>query len=441
MTADESRTEAGFKERTRVDAARAALAERVAPVERTERVSLPAADGRALAEPIVADRPVPHYRRAAMDGWAVRAADTFGASGRSPAILRPAETVGPDRAVRVHTGSELPDGADAVVVVEDVDRVGDELEVFDAVGGGENVAPVGEDVEDGQPLYEPGHRLRPSDLGLLRAVGVDEVAVAARPTVAVCPTGEELVADNPGPGEVVETNGLTVSRLVERWGGTATYGDVVTDDRAALREAIRDAVADHDVVVTTGGTGVSGRDETRETLGETDVRVRDVPVRPGSNSTVAWLDEPAAVVVSLPGPPGAAFASATLLARPLFVGASRTPTVTGTMTCDLPVPDRDLTFVVPVELRGGGAGDGGEAGDTGGDSGEAGDTGSDSTADPQVVPFGHPSSTVELYPDRFRPHRVATCARLSAADGFVLAGSDLDEGQRVAVRPCEVVES
>ena len=127
-------------------------------------------------------------------------------------------------------------------------------------------------------------------------------------------------------------------------------------------------------------------------------------------------------VVSLPGPPGAAFAGATLLCRPLFVGRSRLPTFAGELSCDLTVPDRDLTFVVPVEYR-----DGGDAAET-----------DDSLP---VVPFGHPTSTVELYGERFRPHRVATCARLSTADGFVLAEGDLTAGERVAVVPYTAVES
>ncbi|MDR9381835.1 MAG: molybdopterin molybdenumtransferase MoeA, partial [Natronomonas sp.] len=143
---------AGFKERTRVADARESLLD-VPPIDRTERLSLSVADGRVIAEPVDALRDVPHYARAAMDGWAVRAEDTFGASGRSPAILRPDETIGPNRAVRVHTGSELPDGADAVVMIEETERIGDELEVFDAVGEGENVGPIGEDVEAGQRLY------------------------------------------------------------------------------------------------------------------------------------------------------------------------------------------------------------------------------------------------------------------------------------------------
>jgi molybdopterin molybdotransferase len=342
MSADESRREAGFKQRTRVDAARAALADRVAPVERTERVSLAEADGRALAEPIVADRPVPHYRRAAMDGWAVRAADTFGAGDRSPAVLRSSDAVGPDRAVRVHTGSELPDGADAVVMIEDVDRVGDDLEVFDAVGEGENVAPVGEDVADGQSLYDPGHRLRPSDLGLLQAVGVDEVTVVDRPAVAVVPTGEELVADDPAPGEVVETNGLTVSRLVERWGGAATYGDVVTDDPAALRAAIGDAVADHDVVVTTGGSSVGERDLVPEVVAELgEVFVHGVALKPGHPCALGAVDD--TPVLMLPGYPVACIVNAVQFCRPAVKWAGDLPVE--------PLPTREATLArkIPSE--------------------------------------------------------------------------------------------
>ena len=207
--------ETGFKQRTRVEPARERLLE-TPPVERTERVSLSVADGRVVAEPVDAARDVPHYARAAMDGWAVRAADTFGASDRSPAALRPADSVAPDAAVRVHTGSELPDGADAVVKVEAVDEVGGELEVFDAVAEGENVAPVGEDVEAGQRLYDPGDRLRPSDLGLLKATGLDTVEAVAEPEVAVVPTGEELVQADPDPGEVVETNRFTARPVARR---------------------------------------------------------------------------------------------------------------------------------------------------------------------------------------------------------------------------------
>ncbi len=316
------RKESGFKERTRVVDAREHLRRAVEPHGRTESSPLEAADGRVVAEPVRADRNVPHYARAAMDGYAVRAADTVGASDRSPEVLRIADggseseqvQVNPNTAVRVHTGSELPAGADAVVMIEDVEEVGRELEVFDAVADGENVAPVGEDVDAGRELFEPGHRLRPSDLGLCKAVGVETLTVVERPTVAVIPTGEELVQDDPAPGEIVETNGLTVSRLVERWGGTARYRDVATDDPDVLREAIESDL-DADAVVTTGGSSVGERDLVPETIDELgDVLVHGVALKPGHPVALGIVDE--TPVLALPGYPVACIVNAVQFLRP-----------------------------------------------------------------------------------------------------------------------------
>ena len=318
------RQSAGFKNRTRITAARERLFDAVTPHDRTERLTLLPADGRALATPIESPRAVPDYDRAAMDGWAVRAADTFGASDRSPGVVRiaddeasssPDTSVDDGTAVRVHTGSELPDGADAVVMIERAEAVGAELEMFDAVTEGENVAPVGEDVAEGQPLFESGHQLRPSDLGLLKSVGVDRVTAYERPTVGVIPTGEELVQSDPGPGEVIETNGLTVSQLVERWGGLPTYRNVVTDDEAALRAAIQRDLT-KDVVVTTGGSSVGARDllpEVVEELGE--ILVHGVALKPGHPVALGVVDE--TPIVLLPGYPVAAIVNAVQFLRPL----------------------------------------------------------------------------------------------------------------------------
>jgi molybdopterin molybdotransferase len=321
MTHD--RKTAGFKQRTRVDAARERLLSALSPTSRTESVPLREADGRVLAAEAVAARPVPHYARAAMDGFAVRAEDTFGAGDRSPVVLDVATEVGPNRASRVHTGSDLPEGADAVVMVEQADVRGDRVEVFDAVAGGENVAPVGEDVAEGQHLYDPGHRLRPSDLGLLKSTGEDAVEVFERPTVSVIPTGEELVAADPGPGEVVETNGQTVAQFVSRWGGEPTYRDVVTDDEDALRAAIRRDL-DHDVVVTTGGSSVGERDllpEVLDDLGE--VLVHGVALKPGHPVAFGIVkDTP---VLALPGYPVAAIVNAVQFLRPALKTRGRLP--------------------------------------------------------------------------------------------------------------------
>ncbi|WP_435183331.1 molybdopterin molybdotransferase MoeA [Halobellus sp. EA9] len=326
------RRSAGFKDRTRLAVARRRLLEAATPHERTERLSLIPADGRALAETVTSPTAVPDYERAAMDGWAVRASDTFGASDRSPGVLRVADadpqtspdtSVGPESAVRVHTGSELPEGADAVVMIEHADEVGGDLEVFDAVTEGENVAPVGEDVAEGQELFEPGHRLRPSDLGLLKSVGIDRVTVYEKPTVGVVPTGEELVQEDPGPGEVIETNGLTVSRLVSRWGGVPTYRNVVTDDEAALRAAIQRDLT-KDVVVTTGGSSVGERDLIPEVVSELgEVLVHGVALKPGHPVALGVVED--TPVVMLPGYPVAAIINAVQFLRPVLKHVGHLP--------------------------------------------------------------------------------------------------------------------
>ncbi|WP_224449074.1 gephyrin-like molybdotransferase Glp [Haloprofundus salilacus] len=341
---------AGFKHRTRVADARERLLAAVTPHDRTEHLPLVDADGRALAETVAAARDVPGYDRAAMDGYAVRAEDTFGASGRSPAVLRlslagDAETengaaprVTPGEAARVHTGSEMPDGADAVVMVEHTERVGDEVEVFDALAEGENVGDADEDVAAGQSLYDPGHRLRPSDLGLLKSVGVREVETYEPPRVAVIPTGEELVQRDPDPGEVVETNGLTVSKLVERWGGDASYRDVVTDDEDALRDVVESNL-DHDVVVTTGGSSVGERDLTYEVVAELgEVFVHGVALKPGHPVALGEVDN--TPVVMLPGYPVACVINAVQFLRPALKRA-------GTLPDDHP-PTREATLTRKV---------------------------------------------------------------------------------------------
>ena len=325
--------EAGFKERTRIADARERLLD-IPPIDRTERISLSVADGRTVAEPIEAVRNVPHYARAAMDGWALRAEDTFGASDRSPAILRTADEAGPGRAVRVHTGSELPERADAVVMIEDTDRIDDEIEVFDAVAAGENVAPIGEDVEAGQQLYDPGHRLRPSDLGLLKGTGIDTVETVEAPEVAVIPTGEELVQADPDPGEVVETNRLTISRLAERWGADVTRREIVTDDHETLRAAVQRDLT-RDVVVTTGGSSVGERDLIPEVVGELgEVFVHGVALKPGHPVALGRVE--GVTVVMLPGYPVAAIINAVQFLRPLIKHLGRMPIE--------PLPSRDATL-------------------------------------------------------------------------------------------------
>ena len=312
-----------FKERTSLAEARDQFRERVESHSRTEALPLRDADGRVVAETVTAQADVPHYPRAAMDGYAVRAEDTFGASDRSPVVLRERDDeVEARSAKQVHTGSELPEGADAVVMVEHTEEVGDEIEVFQPVSGGENVGPVGEDVETGQHLYDPGHRLRPSDLGLLRSVGLTEVTVFEQPTVSVIPTGEELVQENPEPGEIIETNGLTISRLARRWGGEATYNDIVTDDEEQLAEAIQRDL-DHDIVVTTGGSSVGKRDLLPDVVSELgEVVVHGVGIKPGHPVAFGVVEE--TPVLMLPGYPVSCLINAVQFLRPALAWVAGT---------------------------------------------------------------------------------------------------------------------
>jgi molybdopterin molybdotransferase len=371
----------GFKEVTRIAAARERLLDAVSPHERTERVSLTAADGRVLADPVRARRAVPHYARAAMDGYAVRATDTFGAGERNPEILRghgadgDADSLAPGEAIRVHTGSELPEGADAVVMIERVEEVGNDVEVFTALAEGSNVAPVGEDVAADQHLFDAGHRLRPSDLGLLKSTGVSELRVREPPTVGVVPTGEELVQSDPNPGEVIETNGLTVAEYVRRWGGQATYREIVTDDREALRVAVQRDLT-KDVVVTTGGSSVGERDLIPEVVDELgEVLVHGVALRPGHPVALGVVEE--TPVLMLPGYPVACIVNAVQFLRPVMkrVGGlppAPNPTTDARLTRKIESEPGYRTFA-RVRLNSSNDGDKDES-DIGKDSDDGGDT-------------------------------------------------------------------
>ena len=428
------RREAGFKRRTRVAEALATLLDAADPHGRTETAPLGEADGRVVAEPIDAPAPVPGYDRAAMDGYAVRAEDTFGASDRSPTVLHARDrddgSLAPGQAVRVHTGSALPDGADAVVMIEQVEEVDDEVETFDAVAAGENVGEAGEDVADGQRLYDPGHTLRPSDIGLLKSVGLDAVPVYERPTVAVIPTGEELVQSDPGPGEVIETNGLTVSRMVERWGGKARYRDIVTDDEDALAAAV-EADLDADIVVTTGGSSVGERDlipEVVDELGET--LVHGVALKPGH--PVCLGEASGTPIVSLPGYPVACIVNAAQFLRPLqkhVGGTSADPFPIRRATLDRKVPSepgtRTFARVTLSEAESG--------------LGSDGETDADSEADAD----SNAEDTDEALPSA-TPTRASGSGILSSvalADGWVVVPEPregLDAGEVVDVELWEV---
>jgi len=312
---------------TSLSDARSRLRDLCVPHERTESLSVEECAGRILAEPVRAVRTVPHYDRAAMDGFAVRSTDTAGASEESPVQLRLSDSpVGEGEATRVHTGSAFPDDADTVVRIERSEVSDGQVTVYDDPPAGKDVAPAGEDVDAGEQLFDAGRRLRSSDLALLRVAGHRSLDIVERPRVSVVPTGEELVTSgtDPEPGEVVETNGLLVSKLIDQWGGTPTYRDIVGDDTERLR-AVLERDTDHDIIVTTGGTSVGKRDHIEDVVTNLGtVLVHGVAIKPGHPVGFGVVDE--TPVLLLPGYPVSCLVNAVQFLRPAIAWtAGHTP--------------------------------------------------------------------------------------------------------------------
>jgi len=285
---------------------------------------------RVIAESPVAPEALPAFPRSAMDGYAVRAADTFGASeslpayltviGESPMGKAPAFEIGKGQAAIIHTGGMLPKGADGVVMIERTQKAREnEIEVLRAIAVGENVIQIGEDVKAGEALLSAGHRLRPQDLGGLAAAGITQVRVARRPRVAILATGDEVVrADiEPAPGQVRDVNTHSIAGLVQRAGGIPIPCGIVPDDFDALYHAARAALDGSDALVLSAGSSVSVRDMTSQVidrLGKPGVLVHGVSIKPGKPTILAVCE--GKPVFGLPGNPVSALVVADLFITP-----------------------------------------------------------------------------------------------------------------------------
>jgi molybdopterin molybdotransferase len=302
----------GFRDRAEVDAVVALLDARTAPLS-GEAVPLLEAAGRVLAEAVVSAVDVPGFPRAAMDGFAVRAEDTFGADAYNPLPLAlvgesfparpfPGE-VKPGQAVRIMTGAPLPPGADAVLMAE-VAQVEPDRRVLarEPVSPGRHVGRVGEDVAKGRAVLPAGRRLRPQDVGLLASIGAAAVRVVRRPRVAILVTGNELLPPGAAPEgfKIVDSNSPMLAALAARDGGDVLSVRYLPDDYAAVRDAIRDAGAE--VVLVSGGSSVGAEDHAPRAVAELgELAVHGVALRPASPTGVGFL--PRGVVFLLPGNP------------------------------------------------------------------------------------------------------------------------------------------
>ncbi len=284
---------------------------------RAERIPTGEALDRVLAEELRAPADLPNFPRSTMDGFAVRAADTFGATEGLPAYLAvvgevpmgraPGVAVQAGQCVRIYTGGMLPPGADAVLMVEQTQEVGpDTIEALRAVAPGENVVQVGEDVRAGDLVLPKGHALRPQDLGGLVALGITEVAVARRQRVGIISGGDEVVdpAQEPGPGQIRDVNSYTLAALVRRAGHEPWLVGVFPDVYEVLARAAERAFPECDVLLLSAGSSVSLRDMTAQAidaLGQPGVLVHGVSLKPGKPTILAVCG--GKPVFGLPGNP------------------------------------------------------------------------------------------------------------------------------------------
>ena len=312
-----------------------------------ETTSTADSTGRVLAQAVAAPHPLPAFARSTVDGFAVRAADTFGASGSLPAYLKLVGEIpmgreagidlGPSQSALVHTGGMIPASANAVVMLEDTQRAReDEIEVLKPVSVGQNVLHAGEDVETGEFVLDSGTQLRSQEIGGLLALGVVEIKVFRRPSVGILSNGDEIVGPEtePSPGQVRDVNSYTLSSLVTRAGGIPVRRGIIPDRFEALLDAATLSHREDDVLIITAGSSVSARDITADViqrLGPPGVLVHGVSIKPGKPTILAVAE--GKPVIGLPGNPVSALIVAGLFVTPLLrrlagmIGPQLTPTV------------------------------------------------------------------------------------------------------------------
>ncbi|MGD8813214.1 MAG: molybdopterin-binding protein [Anaerolineales bacterium] len=337
---------------------------------KSEIVKSSEALNRVLAAPVSAPHPLPPFPRSTVDGYALRAANTYGASPSQPVYLKLIGEVlmgttteleiAPEQAAIIHTGGMLPKGADAVVMLEDTQKVGEaEIEVLKALGVGQHVLSKGEDVKAGETVIEEGTRLRSQEIGGLLALGVTEVPVTPTPKVGILATGDEIVSpeEEPLPGQIRDVNSYTLSALVKMAGGIPIRHGVIPDQYEALQEAAQRSHQEDDVVVIAAGSSVSERDITAKvlaSLGEPGVLVHGVSMRPGKPTILAVAD--GVPVLGLPGNPISALVTAGLFLNPVVRHLSGlyqpelVPTLTAKMTTNV-ASETGREDYLPVSLQ------------------------------------------------------------------------------------------
>jgi len=374
----------------------------------TETVGIDALPGRVLAEEIVAQGDVPAHDHATMDGYAFDATDEYPLSLVDMEVFPEDDppSIGGGEAVEIATGAPLPPEANAVLkreeaTVEDGRLSGTPLEP------GTYTYERGSNVAAGDVLFEAHERVSPKDALLLGDIGRGEVRVVERFSVAVLATGTEI-----HEGRQTDLDSPMLAGLARAWGHDPTYEGTVPDEYDRVRTRIADLAAEHDVVLTTGGTSVGHKDYVIRALADLgEVHFHRVRLRPGKPIALATLPGQDATVFAIPGKPIGAHAVTSLVARPFFTGRTDLPTVGAKLQRDVTLGPEGFEYAIPVTLE-------------------------DGTA----MPLGHADSPLSVYEEQFDPSVLSSSTRASRADGFVLTTAGLDAGTTVDVIPYPVVE-
>jgi molybdenum cofactor synthesis domain-containing protein len=325
-----------IKETIPLEEAREIIDATMTPIDRTERVPIVEANGRTLAREVASDRDVPPFARAAMDGYAVAAEDTFGASRFEPKTLRvvekvytgqvPSRAIGVGEAAEIATGAPMPQGADAVVMVEETERAGSgEVSVFTPVYPRQNVGKQGADIVSGQIVLRRGDVLNPSRIGALAALGIVDAEVFAKPRIAILSTGNEIAEPGEplGPGQIYDINRFTLSTIIAEHGGMAVPHRTAQDTIEDLERAI-DACLEEDVLVFSGGSSVGERDLILDVIGRRgEILFHGIAVKPGKPTVFGVVQRKA--VFGMPGYPTSCLSNAYMLLVPALRRMARLP--------------------------------------------------------------------------------------------------------------------
>lgn len=305
------------------------LFEQIAPSQKIETIATIESVGRVLATAPLSPIDLPAFDRSAMDGYAVRASDTFGSSDALPAYLTvigqvhmgevPELSLQDGEVAVIHTGAMIPDGADAVVMIEQTQQVNDsEIEVLAPVAIGENIIKRGEDVRKDRATLPAGHVIRPQDIGGLLAVGITEIEVVKRPKIAILSGGDELIEAHQVPelGQIRDINSHIIAALCQQAGADVTILGIADDSFDSLFSMAKEGFENADMLVLSAGSSVSVRDLTGEVinkLGEPGILQHGLAVKPGKPTIIAVCD--GKPVIGLPGNP----VSAMLVARQVIL--------------------------------------------------------------------------------------------------------------------------